>query len=80
MKRMALQSHHAPAITSETETPSQYFLRELFRMTNYSLQELAKELGISITTIRRLQTGVIRDPRHITFKRILYNYCHFLCR
>jgi plasmid maintenance system antidote protein VapI len=50
-------------------------LDEMLAMPGYSKQRVAKEIGVSVATIRRLQQNTVRIPSQKTIQKLLSLYC-----
>lgn len=56
-------------------TPSQTLLLTILEIEHCSLQRLARQIGISLKTIKNLISGQTKDPHIKTFNKIFLAYC-----
>lgn len=78
-----------PAILDKTSkitnrhshTTCQSLINEIIAATKYSMARISAETNIPLITLRRLRTGITKEPRSAAFHRIFSLYCKVcLCK
>lgn len=62
-------------------TTCQSLIHNIISCTGYSMTRISAETNIPLITLRRLRTGVTKEPRSAAFHRIFSLYCKVcLCK
>lgn len=62
-------------------TTCQSLIQEIIACTGYTMTRISAETNIPIITLRRLRTGITKEPRAAAFHRIFSLYCKVcLCK
>lgn len=62
-------------------TTCQSLIIEIIAATKYSMARISAETNIPLITLRRLRTGITKEPRSAAFHRIFSLYCKVcLCK
>ncbi len=64
-----------------SQTTCQSLIHDIISCTGYSMTRISAETNIPLITLRRLRTGVTKEPRSGAFHRIFSLYCKVcLCK
>ena len=64
-----------------SHTTCQSLINEIIAATKYSMAKISAETNIPLITLRRLRTGITKEPRSAAFHRIFSLYCKVcLCK
>lgn len=62
-------------------TTCQSLLQEIITCTGYTMTKISAETNIPLITLRRLRTGITKEPRAAAFHKIFSLYCKVcLCK
>ncbi len=64
-----------------SNTTCQSLINDIISCSGYSMAKISAETNIPLITLRRLRTGVTKEPRSAAFHRIFSLYCKVcLCK
>ena len=71
----------SPLSSKRFYTTCQSLLQEIMKCSGYTMARISAETQIPLITLRRLRTGITKEPRSAAFHKIFSLYCKVcLCK